>query len=177
MVLNFWSADEQPVFEFKCSFSIFCLLLLFLLLAFWSSTYNLVMIHQCEMWIRAFPPVLRFCSGVYKQVNSTCTDLSSYCPPEWHCVWRWVCKTQPGRLYKTDHADLRHRMLWILSPDCQCKGATRKPTDPDRPWLSCGREETLQHRFWHVGFKLCFDKYRYLRPINPFLFQITTKRH
>ncbi len=35
-------------------------------MTFWSSIYNLVTIHQREMRILVmFPPVLRFCSGVY----------------------------------------------------------------------------------------------------------------
>ena len=53
--------DEQPVW---------------VLFAFWSSTYNLVMIHRHEMQILViFPPVLRFWSGVYMYFTTLCFQL------------------------------------------------------------------------------------------------------
>lgn len=63
MALTFWSASF--CFDEIKMIRIVCLLLLFLIFAFWSSTYNLFTIYCSKIWIlNIFFSALRFCSGL-----------------------------------------------------------------------------------------------------------------
>ena len=85
-------------------------------------------------------------SGWYDNMWDVCEQqvggvyLSSCCPPAWLCVWRLMCRRQPGRQRRRARAGWCHsRPVCRCCPGCQCSDGSRRAAGPGRPAQCCRR--------------------------------------
>ncbi len=118
----------------KLSILYFCVLLLFLLLAFWSRASNLVMIHQRGMWILVmFPPVLILLRSVPVWVCSVSDPTVARC-----LLTHWPAPISPA------------------APPQALAGtaAARNTATQPKPTVNCQNNMSLPRSFWEDGLSV-----------------------